>query len=135
MPFNIAFFLSNSLVFKENLMILSKNWNFRSPIPLRFWPQENHKSGVLWNKQTNISPVLTSKSFLPLGVFVDGDMRKKYFVKHCKIIISCFSLKYILFVVVTWHKDLEGSNLGIFLPQKGHMAQKCKNYWFPTKKK
>ena len=42
-------------------------------------------------------------------------MRKKYFVKHCKIIISCFSLKYIHFVVLTWHKDLEGSNLGIFL--------------------
>ena len=134
MPFNIEFFLSNSLVFKEKLMILSKNCNLRCAIPLRFWPQENHKSGILSNKQTNISAVLTSKSFLPLGVFMDGDMRKKYYVKQWKNNISCFFSKHILFVVVTLYKGLEGSNLEKKLPRRGHMARKCQNHWFSTKK-
>ena len=134
LPFNIAIFLVNSLVFQENLMILSKNCNLRCSVPLRFCPQKNHKSGILSNKQTDISAVPTSKRFLPLGVFMDGDMRKKYYVKHWKNVISCFFLKYILFVVVTWYKGLEGSNLEKNLPRRGHMARKCPNYWFSTKK-
>ena len=50
-------------------------------------------TNCLFKKQTIFFKSLTSKSFLPLCMFMDGDMKKNYYPKHWKNSISCFSLK------------------------------------------
>ena len=71
----------------------AKKSKFQTFSPTFFDTAKKLQIGSFTNKQTIFFKSLTSKSFLPLCMFMDGDMKKNYYPKHWKNSISCFSLK------------------------------------------
>ena len=74
---NIGFLGLQSLGFYAEILILAKTSNFSSPYPLILMPIEKSQNDSFTNKQTIFFKSLTSKSFLALYMFMDGDMKKK----------------------------------------------------------
>ena len=81
------------------IVILCKSIDFAKKIKKRtccttyIYAAKKSQIGSFTNKRTIFFKSLTSKSFLPLCMFMDGDMKKNYYPKHWKNSISCFSLK------------------------------------------
>ena len=91
--YNIGCLGLQSLRFYAKSLILAKFFNFRHPHPLILSPIEKSQNGSFTNKQKIFFKFLISKSFLLLWMFIDGNMKKNHYCKHCQNSIFCFSLK------------------------------------------
>ena len=80
-------------------------------------PIEKSQNDSFTNKQTIIFKFLFSKSFLLLWMFMDGNMKKNHYSKHCKNSISSFSLKSWFFR----HEILQRPLIGQIWPL-GHLG-------------
>ena len=80
------------------IVILCKSIDFAKKIKKRtscttyIYAAKKSQIGSFTNKRTIFFKSLTSKSFLPLYMFMDGDMKKNHFPKHWKIRFFVFPL-------------------------------------------
>ena len=95
MQYKISCLGLQSLGFYAEILILAKTFNFSAAYPLLLTPIDKSQIGSFTNKRTIFFKSLTSKSFLPLYMFMDGDMKKNHFPKHWKIQFFVFPLNLV----------------------------------------
>ena len=96
---------------------------------------KNHKTTRLQtNEQTIFFKFLISKSFLLLWMFMDANLKKNHYSKHCKNSIFCFSPKSWFFRHVILKRPPIGQKWTPEPPGMAHMAGNEQNFWYFIKK-